>query len=59
MILVCSAVGFLGLLSAATGFAAEAKRIKVRPDLTEHLDLFLFFGRINQLHEHREKRFNY
>lgn len=33
MILVCSVVGFLGLLSAATGFAAEAKRIKVCPDL--------------------------
>ncbi|XP_047961296.1 protein MODIFYING WALL LIGNIN-1-like isoform X1 [Salvia hispanica] len=29
VILVCSVVGFLGLLSAATGFAAEAKRIKV------------------------------
>lgn len=29
VIIVCSVVGFLGLLSAATGFAAEAKRIKV------------------------------
>lgn len=28
-IVVCCVVGFLGLLSAATGFAAEAKRIKV------------------------------
>ncbi|KAH6771007.1 transmembrane protein [Perilla frutescens var. hirtella] len=28
VILVCCVVGFLGLLSAATGFAAEAKRIK-------------------------------
>ncbi|KAL2556433.1 hypothetical protein Fot_01256 [Forsythia ovata] len=28
VIIVCSVVGFLGLLSAATGFAAEAKRIK-------------------------------
>lgn len=28
VIVVCSIVGFLGLLSAATGFAAEAKRIK-------------------------------
>lgn len=27
--IICSIVGFLGLLSAATGFAAEAKRIKV------------------------------
>nr|GMC66823.1 Fc receptor-like protein [Ipomoea batatas]GMC68251.1 Fc receptor-like protein [Ipomoea batatas]GMC68383.1 Fc receptor-like protein [Ipomoea batatas]GMC68385.1 Fc receptor-like protein [Ipomoea batatas] len=26
--IICSIVGFLGLLSAATGFAAEAKRIK-------------------------------
>lgn len=29
VIIVCCVVGFLGLLSAATGFAAEAKRIKV------------------------------
>ncbi|XAR52100.1 hypothetical protein NMG60_11020001 [Bertholletia excelsa] len=28
IILICSVVGFLGLLSAATGFAAEATRIK-------------------------------
>ncbi|KAL1547343.1 protein MODIFYING WALL LIGNIN-1-like [Salvia divinorum] len=28
VIIVCCVVGFLGLLSAATGFAAEAKRIK-------------------------------
>ncbi|KAL8050636.1 hypothetical protein ABFX02_06G093700 [Erythranthe guttata] len=28
VIVVCCVVGFLGLLSAATGFAAEAKRIK-------------------------------
>ncbi|KAL2558889.1 hypothetical protein Fot_03628 [Forsythia ovata] len=28
VILLCSVVGFLGILSAATGFAAEAKRIK-------------------------------
>lgn len=33
MIVVCCIVGFLGLLSAATGFAAEAKRIKVYVDL--------------------------
>lgn len=32
VILVCCVVGFLGLLSAATGFAAEAKRIKVGVD---------------------------
>lgn len=29
-IVVCSVVGFLGLLCAATGFAAEATRIKVK-----------------------------
>ena len=29
MLVICSVVGFLGLLSAASGFAAEAKRIKV------------------------------
>ncbi|KAL8551223.1 hypothetical protein ACS0TY_000346 [Phlomoides rotata] len=28
VVIVCCVVGFLGLLSAATGFAAEAKRIK-------------------------------
>lgn len=28
-ILLCGTVAFLGLLSAALGFAAEAKRIKV------------------------------
>ncbi|XP_073130976.1 protein VASCULATURE COMPLEXITY AND CONNECTIVITY [Henckelia pumila] len=28
VLIVCCVVGFLGLLSAATGFAAEAKRIK-------------------------------
>ncbi|KAL3846024.1 hypothetical protein ACJIZ3_003427 [Penstemon smallii] len=28
VIVVCCVVGFLGLLSAATGFAAEAKRVK-------------------------------
>ncbi|XP_047957053.1 protein MODIFYING WALL LIGNIN-1-like [Salvia hispanica] len=28
VIIVCCVVGFLGLLSAATGFAAEAKRVK-------------------------------
>ncbi|KAL6503981.1 hypothetical protein OROGR_025904 [Orobanche gracilis] len=34
VIVVCCAVGFLGLLSAATGFAAEAKRIKNTLDVT-------------------------
>lgn len=29
VIVVCIVVGFLGLLAAALGFAAEAKRIKV------------------------------
>lgn len=28
-LLICSVIGFLGLLSAAAGFAAEATRIKV------------------------------
>lgn len=28
-IIICGVVGFLGLLSAVTGFAAEATRIKV------------------------------
>lgn len=30
VVLVCSVGGLLGLLSAATGFAAEATRIKVQ-----------------------------
>lgn len=29
-VIICGVVGFLGLLSAATGFAAEATKIKVR-----------------------------
>lgn len=29
VLLICSVVGFLGILSAVTGFAAEATRIKV------------------------------
>jgi len=28
-VVICSVVGFLGLLSAATGFGAEGTRIKV------------------------------
>lgn len=37
VIVVCSIVGFLGLLSAVTGFAAEAKRVKVN-----HPSLFVY-----------------
>lgn len=33
VIVICFVVGLLGLISAAAGFAAEAKRIKV----TNHL----------------------
>jgi hypothetical protein len=31
VVVVCSVVGFLGVLSAALGFAAEGTRVKVRP----------------------------
>jgi hypothetical protein len=31
VVIVCSVVGFLGILSAALGFAAEGTRVKVRP----------------------------
>jgi len=30
VVAVCAVVGFLGVLSAALGFAAEATRVKVR-----------------------------
>ncbi|GJN29793.1 hypothetical protein PR202_gb18116 [Eleusine coracana subsp. coracana] len=30
VVIVCAVVGFLGVLSAALGFAAEATRVKVR-----------------------------
>lgn len=30
VVVVCAVVGFLGVLSAALGFAAEATRVKVR-----------------------------
>jgi hypothetical protein len=32
VVVTCSVVGLLGLLSAATGFAAEATRVKVNND---------------------------
>ena len=32
VVLVCLSVGFLGVLAAALGFAAEATRIKVMTD---------------------------
>ncbi|CAL9167675.1 unnamed protein product [Musa hybrid cultivar] len=39
VVMVCAAVGFLGLLSAALGFAAEATRIKVSDVQTTTLDV--------------------
>uniref|UniRef100_A0A2N9G1J9 Uncharacterized protein n=1 Tax=Fagus sylvatica TaxID=28930 RepID=A0A2N9G1J9_FAGSY len=32
VVVICSVVGFLGLLSAATGFGAEGTRIKYSSD---------------------------
>ena len=39
VVVVCAAVGLLGLLSAALGFAAEATRVKVKGQR-----LFLYCG---------------
>ena len=41
MLVICSLVWFLGLLSAASGFAADAKRIKVNPPV----DIYMSFSR--------------
>jgi hypothetical protein len=39
-VVICSVVGFLGLLSAATGFGAEGTRIKIK----KNTGCFLFVG---------------
>jgi hypothetical protein len=39
-VVICSVVGFLGLLSAATGFGAEGTRIKVNKNTA----CFVFVG---------------
>jgi hypothetical protein len=39
VVVVCSVVGFLGVLSAALGFAAEGTRVKVRPAAPPPLSL--------------------
>ena len=44
VLLICFVAGFLGLLSAATGFGAEGTRIKVNKLNTSlYMDLFAFF----------------
>jgi hypothetical protein len=42
-VVICSVVGFLGLLSAATGFGAEGTRIKVNKNTACFLFLCFFF----------------
>ena len=44
VVAVCAVVGFLGVLSAALGFAAEATRVKVR--LPRRAPLFSCAGRV-------------
>lgn len=44
VLIVCGFVGFLGLLSAATGFGAEATRIKVRKNRNKKVLIFHFGG---------------
>lgn len=46
VLLVCCAVGLLGLLSAATGFGAEKTRIKVNRKILSGfcLDLLVLFS---------------
>ena len=44
VLLICFVAGFLGLLSAATGFGAEGTRIKVNKlKYSLYMDLFAFF----------------
>ena len=42
VVVICSVVGFLGLLSAATGFGAEGTRIKVNKNAITQIFFLLF-----------------
>ena len=44
VLLICFVAGFLGLLSAATGFGAEGTRIKVNKLNTLSIWIFLLFS---------------